>query len=158
MARTYRRIPINRNYRRPLTFNSIRATASHDVDLAELSVVLPIQTSSKYIPSARDDLYVGSHREYYPYRRWCKWFLKAGLKYPHLSTAELLARGKCSWVDWYLAYRKQRTMLDTKAPADPRNDEDYDTYDYGTEPLPGDRTWHQPVRKPKDNIPKTSQD
>lgn len=24
---------------------------------------------------------------------------------------------------------------------DPRNDEDYDTYEYGTEPLPGDETW-----------------
>lgn len=24
---------------------------------------------------------------------------------------------------------------------DPRNDEDYDTFDYGTEPLPGDTTW-----------------
>ena len=24
---------------------------------------------------------------------------------------------------------------------DPRNDQDYDTFDYGTEPLPGDRTW-----------------
>ena len=24
---------------------------------------------------------------------------------------------------------------------DPRNDQDYDTFMYGTEPLPGDRTW-----------------
>lgn len=24
---------------------------------------------------------------------------------------------------------------------DPRNDEDYDTFEYGTEPLPGDETW-----------------
>jgi hypothetical protein len=24
---------------------------------------------------------------------------------------------------------------------DPRNDEDYDTFDYGTEPIPGDTTW-----------------
>ena len=24
---------------------------------------------------------------------------------------------------------------------DPRNDDDFDTYDYGTEPIPGDRTW-----------------
>ena len=24
---------------------------------------------------------------------------------------------------------------------DPRNDKDYDTFDYGTEPLPFDRTW-----------------
>ena len=27
---------------------------------------------------------------------------------------------------------------------DPRNDEDYDTYEYGTEPLPGDETWVKP--------------
>ena len=24
---------------------------------------------------------------------------------------------------------------------DPRNDEDYDTFMYGTEPIPGDSTW-----------------
>lgn len=24
---------------------------------------------------------------------------------------------------------------------DPRNDDDYDTFEYGTEPLPGDHTW-----------------
>lgn len=24
---------------------------------------------------------------------------------------------------------------------DPRNDQDYDTFEYGTEPLPGDQTW-----------------
>lgn len=24
---------------------------------------------------------------------------------------------------------------------DPRNEEDYDTFEYGTEPLPGDHTW-----------------
>lgn len=28
---------------------------------------------------------------------------------------------------------------------DPRNDEDYDTYEYGTEPLPGDETWKKSV-------------
>lgn len=27
---------------------------------------------------------------------------------------------------------------------DPRNDEDYDTFEYGTEPLPGDETWKKP--------------
>ena len=26
-------------------------------------------------------------------------------------------------------------------PADPRNEEDYDTWEYGTEPLPEDHTW-----------------
>ena len=26
---------------------------------------------------------------------------------------------------------------------DPRNDPDYNTYDYGTEPIPGDTTWGQ---------------
>lgn len=29
---------------------------------------------------------------------------------------------------------------------DPRNDEDYDTYEYGTEPLPGDETWVKPEK------------
>jgi hypothetical protein len=27
------------------------------------------------------------------------------------------------------------------SPSDPRNEEDYDTWDYGTEPVPGDATW-----------------
>lgn len=26
---------------------------------------------------------------------------------------------------------------------DPRNDEDYDTFFYGTEPIPGDTSWKQ---------------
>jgi len=25
---------------------------------------------------------------------------------------------------------------------DPRNEDDYDTWEYGTEPLPSDHTWH----------------
>ena len=29
----------------------------------------------------------------------------------------------------------------TPSPADPRNDDDYDTWDYGTEPIPEDHTW-----------------
>ena len=28
-----------------------------------------------------------------------------------------------------------------KGDNDPRNDKDYDTFDYGTEPLPGDTVW-----------------
>lgn len=28
-------------------------------------------------------------------------------------------------------------------PKDPRNDPDYDTFPYGTEPIPGDTTWAQ---------------
>ena len=28
-------------------------------------------------------------------------------------------------------------------PEDPRNDPDYDTFPYGTEPIPGDTTWAQ---------------
>lgn len=31
---------------------------------------------------------------------------------------------------------------------DPRNDEDYDTFEYGTEPLPGDTTWSQTKQIP----------
>ena len=30
---------------------------------------------------------------------------------------------------------------------DPRNDEDYDTFEYGTEPLPHDATWTQVKEK-----------
>lgn len=26
---------------------------------------------------------------------------------------------------------------------DPRNEDDYDTFEYGTEPLPGDKTWRK---------------
>lgn len=32
-------------------------------------------------------------------------------------------------------------MAQEKMPQDPRNEEDYDTWDYGTEPVPGDTTW-----------------
>ena len=31
---------------------------------------------------------------------------------------------------------------------DPRNEEDYDTFEYGTEPLPNDSTWAQAKGKP----------
>lgn len=34
---------------------------------------------------------------------------------------------------------------------DPRNDEDYDTYEYGTEPLPGDETWKKSVNPSEDS-------
>ena len=27
------------------------------------------------------------------------------------------------------------------SPSDPRNEDDYDTWEYGTEPVPGDHTW-----------------
>ena len=33
---------------------------------------------------------------------------------------------------------------------DPRNDEDYDTFEYGTEPLPGDQTWLKSENEPDD--------
>ena len=31
------------------------------------------------------------------------------------------------------------------SPSDPRNEEDYDTWEYGTEPVPGDHTWADKV-------------
>jgi len=31
---------------------------------------------------------------------------------------------------------------------DPRNEDDYDTFEYGTEPLPGDRTWKKSDNEP----------
>jgi len=33
---------------------------------------------------------------------------------------------------------------------DPRNEEDFDTFDYGTEPLPGDATWAK--KKPLEEL------
>ncbi len=43
-----------------------------------------------------------------------------------------------SQADWF-------NTLSNKHPLprgnDPRNEKDYDTFFYGTEPLPGDRTW-----------------
>ena len=32
-------------------------------------------------------------------------------------------------------------ILSQDSPFDPRNDDDYDTWEYGTEPLPGDEEW-----------------
>lgn len=34
---------------------------------------------------------------------------------------------------------------------DPRNDEDYDTFEYGTEPLPGDETWKKSAANRSDS-------
>jgi len=31
---------------------------------------------------------------------------------------------------------------------DPRNEDDYDTFEYGTEPLPGDQTWKKSDGEP----------
>jgi len=33
---------------------------------------------------------------------------------------------------------------------DPRNEDDYDTFEYGTEPLPGDETW---IKSKKSDVP-----
>jgi hypothetical protein len=44
--------------------------------------------------------------------------------------------------DLTVAYWLQEEAdLAIKAEKDPRNDEDYNTYPYGTEPIPGDTTW-----------------
>lgn len=37
-------------------------------------------------------------------------------------------------------------MEDDMPLVDPRNDDDYDTWAYGTEPLPGDIAWLHPQR------------
>jgi len=39
------------------------------------------------------------------------------------------------------SFIKEKTMHYVFIEDDSRNDEDYDTYEYGTEPLPGDKTW-----------------
>jgi len=36
---------------------------------------------------------------------------------------------------------RRRTVKQSDEIQDPRNDEDYDTFEYGTEPLPHDETW-----------------
>jgi hypothetical protein len=43
--------------------------------------------------------------------------------------------------DLGVAYWLQEEAALADAWNDPRNEPDYDTYDYGTEPLPGDTTW-----------------
>jgi hypothetical protein len=43
--------------------------------------------------------------------------------------------------DLGVAYWLQEEAALADAWNDPRNESDYDTYDYGTEPLPGDKTW-----------------
>ena len=40
-----------------------------------------------------------------------------------------------------LILQSKLKRMEEEAKTDPRNDEDYDTFDYGTEPLPGDPTW-----------------
>jgi len=37
--------------------------------------------------------------------------------------------------------RRVAFWLQTSQQSDPRNDDDYDTWDVGMEPLPGDHTW-----------------
>ena len=39
----------------------------------------------------------------------------------------------------------------TTPPIDPRNDTDYDTFPYGTEPLPGDTTWAKAKEEKENN-------
>jgi len=106
MARTYRQIAPNRSYRRPATFNVTKSKGAYNEDLAKLGLKVQSRVNAKYIPNAWDDILVGSHREYYPYRKWCRWWWKIRWKYSHLSTSELLARTNCSWVKWYAVYRK----------------------------------------------------
>jgi hypothetical protein len=45
-----------------------------------------------------------------------------------------------------------KNMDNTREPIDPRNDEDYDTWDVGMEPIPGDHTWHSPPRQPSGEV------
>lgn len=37
---------------------------------------------------------------------------------------------------------QQEPQSNGDVPYDPRNEEDFDTWSYGTEPLPHDKTWH----------------
>jgi hypothetical protein len=108
MARTYRQVALKRSHRRPATFNVLKTKGVYNEDLAELELTVQSRVKTRYIPTAWDDLLVSSHREYYPYRRWCGWWLKIRLKYSHLSASELLARTNCSWVEWYAVYKRTK--------------------------------------------------
>lgn len=43
--------------------------------------------------------------------------------------------------DLGVAYWLQEEAAIAEACKDPRNDQDYDSFPYGTEPIPGDTTW-----------------
>ena len=45
-----------------------------------------------------------------------------------------------------MKHKKETHSQDSSS--DPRNEEDYDTWEYGTEPIPQDHTW----REKKDDI------
>jgi hypothetical protein len=119
MARTYRQIAFKRSHRRPATFNVLKTKGVSNEDLAELGLTVQSRVNTRYVPSAWDDLLVSSHREYYPYRRWCRWWWKTSLKYWHLSSPELLARGKCSWVEWYAVYKRTKNNVRHQSPRRP---------------------------------------
>lgn len=51
---------------------------------------------------------------------------------------QLLAMALANMGDYIHDHSPHYVLIDE---VDPRNDEDYDTWDYGTEPLPHDHTW-----------------
>lgn len=52
---------------------------------------------------------------------------------------ELLAQALCNLQNFIENETTHYVLVE-----DPRNDEDYDTFEYGTEPLPNDQTWKKP--------------
>ena len=53
---------------------------------------------------------------------------------------------KCKKTSKNMKHKKETDSQDSFS--DPRNEEDYDTWEYGTEPIPQDHTW----RETKDDI------
>jgi len=42
--------------------------------------------------------------------------------------------------------------MDEPRMPDPRNEDDFDTWEYGTEPLPGDKTWGKRIDQLKSEL------
>jgi hypothetical protein len=58
---------------------------------------------------------------------------------PHYTDEQLLAMAMANIGDFIHDNSPHYVLIDED---DPRNEEDYDTWTYGTEPLPHDHTWH----------------
>ena len=58
---------------------------------------------------------------------------------PHYTDEQLLAMAMANIGDFIHDNSPHYVLIEED---DPRNEEDYDTWTYGTEPLPHDHTWH----------------
>lgn len=60
-----------------------------------------------------------------------------GFSHENIAPNSSKQRPRSFTTDWRHSFGHENT----NRPVDPRNDPDYDTFPYGTEPLPGDTTW-----------------